>query len=98
MIKLDAGNVRLTPSHRRLLTGWLKRALRLGNRVGGLLVHITLHRVGKVIEARASVHDRIGDFACRTRRSGDVRGVFRELGRVLAARLHDQRLGLVRAV
>ena len=38
MIKLDAGNVPLKPSHRRQLMTWLKRSLRLGQQLGVLSV------------------------------------------------------------
>ena len=34
MIKLDLGNVLLKPSHRKQLMSWLRRSLRLGERLG----------------------------------------------------------------
>ncbi len=87
MIKLDAGNVLLKPSHKRQLMAWLKRSLRLGSRLGDFLLHITLHRSGHAYEVRAIVHDRGGDFHCRSRQ-GDWRGAMRELIRSIANHIH----------
>ncbi len=91
MIKLDAGNVMLKPSHRRQLMTWLKRSLRLGQQLGDFVLSITLRRAGRPYEARATVHDTAGDFACRVRRA-DVRDAFRELARRVTSRLHAQHL------
>ena len=91
MIKLDAGNVLLKPSHRRQLMAWLRRSLRLGQRLGDFVLKISLYRSGNGYEARASVHDAVGDFACRSRRH-EWRDAFRELVRLLTSRLHEQRL------
>jgi hypothetical protein len=91
MIKLDAGNVLLKPSQRRQLMTWLRRSLRLGARLGGFVLTITLHRIGRLYEVRANVHDRAGDFDCRSRRR-DWRAACRELSKMLAGRLHDQNL------
>ena len=68
MIRLDAGNVMLKPSHRRQLMTWLKRSLRLGQQLGDFVLSISLRRAGRGYEARATVHDTAGDFACRVRR------------------------------
>jgi hypothetical protein len=92
MVKLDAGNVLLKPSHRRQLMAWLKRSIRLGQQLGDFVMTITLRRAGRLYEARATVHDAAGDFGCRARR-GDVRDAFRELARMVTTRLHDQHLG-----
>ena len=92
MIKLDAGNVPLKPSHRRQLMTWLKRSLRLGQQLGDFVLTISLRRAGRGYEARARVHDAAGDFTCRTRRT-DVRDLFRELARTITSRLHAQHLG-----
>ena len=92
MIKLDEGNVMLKPSQRRQIRTWLKRCLRLGERLGDFILNLSLHRRGKQFEARAMVHDSAGDFRCRARRS-DWRSALRELARLLSVRLHDQRLG-----
>lgn len=91
MIKLDAGNVLLKPSHRRQMMAWLRRALRLGSRLGQFALTITMHRAGKQCEVRAAVHDAAGDFTCRSRRQ-DWRDAMRELVRMLVNRLHAQRL------
>lgn len=93
MIKLDAGNVLLKPSHRRQLMSWLRRALRIGNRLGQFALVITMQRTGKQCEVRAQVHDSAGDFVCRSRQH-DWRDAVRELVRALVSRLHAQQLGL----
>lgn len=91
MIKLDAGNVLLKPSHRRQMMAWLRRALRLGSQLGHFALTITMHRSGKQCEMRAQVRDSAGDFVCRSRRH-DWRDAMRELVRSLVNRLHAQRL------
>ena len=88
MIKLDAGNVLLKPSHKRQLMTWLRRSLRLGSRLGDFLLHITLHRSGNSYEVRAMVHDRASeDFHCRARQS-DWRGAIREIIRSVSQNVH----------
>lgn len=89
MIKLESQNVLLKPSHRRQLMSWLRRSLRLGERLGDFMLTITLRRVGHLYEIRAAVHDTQGDFGCRTRQR-DWRNAFRDLIRTLNHRLHDQ--------
>ena len=91
MIKLDAGNVLLKPSHRRQMMAWLRRASRLGNQLGQFVVTITMHRTGKQCEVRAEVRDSAGEFVCRSRRQ-DWRDAMRELVRELVNRLQAQRL------
>lgn len=93
MIKLDAGNVLLKPSHRRQLMAWLKRAIKLGQQMGDFVLKLTLHRAGKLYEVRADVHDMAGDFACR-RRHRDWRDAIREVITALTARLHTQRVSV----
>src|SRR5262245_29124425 len=66
-IRLDAGNVLLKPSHKRQLMAWLKRAIRLGAKLGNLVVTLTMQRIGRLYEVRATVHDSAGDFDCRRR-------------------------------
>jgi len=78
MIKLDAGNVLLKPSHRRQLMTGLRRSLRLGNRLGDFVLTITLRRRGRVYDARASVIDACGSFNCHARRY-DWRTAIRDL-------------------
>ncbi|HET6247602.1 MAG TPA: hypothetical protein VFE47_07895 [Tepidisphaeraceae bacterium] len=89
MIKLDAGNVLLKPSHKRQLMASLRRALRLGSRLGDFVLHITLHRTGNAYEVRATVHDRAGDSHFRTRQT-DWRGALRELIRSVSHYIHDR--------
>jgi hypothetical protein len=91
MIKLDAGNVLLKPSHRRQLMAALRRALRLGERLGNFVLTLTLRRAGRAYELRASVSDSLGSFACRARNT-HWRDAVRALIRTLTTRLHDQRI------
>ena len=91
MIKLDAGNVLLKPSQRKQLMGWLRRCLRIGSRLRDFVMEIRMHRVGKHVEIKASVHDRQGDIAVRARQS-DWRDALREVVRQLAPKLHGQYL------
>jgi len=96
MIKLDAGNVLMKPSQRKQVMAWLKRAMKLGERLGDFVLSITLRQTGRVFELKASVHDRVGDFACRVRQH-DWIDAFRHLARQLATKLHTQRLVRTRA-
>jgi hypothetical protein len=89
MIQLNSGNVLLKPSHRRQLMTWLKRAAKMGERIGHFVLHLTLHRSGKSIEVTASVHDSAGEFDLRSR-SHDWKTAVRNLIRMLASRLHGQ--------
>jgi hypothetical protein len=91
MVKLEAGNVLLKPSHRRQLMGWLKRSARIGQRLGDFDLTITLSRSGRQHEAIAAVHDAAGDFICRSRQR-DCRDAMRELIQRLVVRLHQQKL------
>lgn len=88
MLKLDAGNVLLKPSHRRQLMSWLKRASRLGQRMGNLVISITMHRIGRLIEIRADVADGTGTVAFRSRQH-DWKNAARELARMVTTHLHD---------
>jgi hypothetical protein len=87
MITLDAGNVLLKPSHRRQLMAWLRRSLRIGQRLGRFALNITMHRSGRQYEVRASVKDSAGAFTCRSRRT-DWRDAARDLVRALVRTLH----------
>jgi hypothetical protein len=89
MIKLDSGNVLLKPSHRRQMNAWLKRSLRLGQRVGKFDLQLSLQRVGRSYEARAQVRDQAGDFDCRSRKR-EWRDAVRLLAADISNRLHDQ--------
>ena len=91
MIKLDLGNVLLKPSHRKQLMTWLRRSLRMGERLGNFVLSLNIRRTGKFYEAHALVNDRAGSFECKSRKH-DWKDAFRELTKILALRLHDQRL------
>ena len=92
MIKLDAGNVLIKPSQRKQITSLLRRCVRLGKRLGDFVLSITMRRAGRFFEMRADVHDRAGDFACRTRQN-NWQDALRTLARDLTQRLHAQRVG-----
>ena len=89
MIKLHAGNVLLKPAQRRQITTLLRRCVRLGKRLGDFVLNISMKRAGRFFELRADVHDRVGDFACRTRQN-NWQDALRELARTLTQRLHAQ--------
>ena len=93
MVKLEAGNCPIKPSQRRQLTAWLKRAVHLGERVGNFFLKITVKRVGKAWHMVATVQDKAGAFACKTR-GQTWRDACRELCRTIATRLHAQRLAM----
>jgi len=88
MFKLDAGNVLLKPSHRRQLMGWLKRALRLGQRLGNLAITISMERVGRFFEIKADVRDGRHTAAFRSRQHS-WQDAAREMVRALTAYIHD---------
>lgn len=91
MLKLDVGNVLLKPSHRRQLMSWLKRATRLGQRMGNLVISITMHRIGRLVEVRADVADSTGTVAFRSRQH-DWKDAARELVRKVTTHLHDRNI------
>jgi hypothetical protein len=93
MVKLNPANCVLKPSQRRQLLSWLKRAVNLGEKVGDFVLTITVRRVGRMFEMQAAVHDAVGDFDCRTR-GQTWRDVCRALVRMLAVRIHSQRLAV----
>jgi hypothetical protein len=89
MLKLDSGNVLLKPSHRRQLMSWLKRAIRLGHRMGNPAISIIMHRAGRVVEVRADVADQNGSVAFRSRQN-DWKDAARALVRMITSYLHDR--------
>ena len=91
MVKLNPANCVLKPSQRRQLLSWLKRAVNLGEKVGDFVLTITVRRVGRMFEMQAAVHDAAGDFDCRTR-GQTWRDVCRAIVRMVAVRIHSQRL------
>lgn len=93
MLQLDSGNVLLKPSHRKQLMTWLRRALKLGQRLGDFFIRISLHRIGRSIHVLAQVHDSAGDFQIHAR-NRDWRTAMRETAHMLSLKLHDQRLAL----
>jgi hypothetical protein len=93
MIKLHAGNVLIKPSQRKQIAALLRRCVRLGQRLGDFVLNITIRRIGRIYEMRASVHDTAGDFACRARQN-NWQDTLRDLARTLTQRLHEQCLQL----
>ncbi len=91
MVKLEAGNVLLKPSHRRQLMGWLRRPQRLSERLGNLDLTITLNRIGNQHEARASIQEAAGNFTCRSRQR-DWRGALRDMVHQVTNHLHSQQI------
>jgi len=91
MLMLDSGNVLLKPSHRRQLMTWLKRTVRMGERLGDFTLRLSFSRSGRGYEVRANAHDARGDFACRTRQH-QWRNAIREITRALTSRLHQRTL------
>jgi hypothetical protein len=91
MIRLDSGNVLLKPSHRKQVMAWLRRAIRMGERLGHFILTVSLRRCGKVIEVSANVRDSAGDFAVRIRQH-DLHYAMRKMAHALASRLNMQRL------
>ena len=91
MFKLDSGNVLLKPSHRKQLMSWLRRALRLGQRIGNFVLTITMQRIGRAYEVRVTAQDSIGTMNCRSKRH-DWRDALRDLVRRLTQWLHEQQL------
>ncbi len=89
MIQLDAGNVLLKPSHRRQVMAYLRRAMKIGQRLGNFNLNLRLSRSGRNYDVRANVRDSAGDFSCHSR-GHDWRDVIRELSRMLVNRLHSQ--------
>jgi hypothetical protein len=82
----------LKPSQKRQLQSWLKRAIHLGERLGDFFLTITVQRVGRGMYAmQAAVHDAAGDFDCKCK-GQTWRDVCRAMVRMLAVRLHGQRL------
>jgi hypothetical protein len=89
MIELNAGNVLLKPSQRRQLMSWLRRAVKLGERLGNFRLTLSMNRTGRAFEVRADVKDSIGNSNFRTRRN-DWGDAIRELIRQIVAYVHTQ--------
>jgi hypothetical protein len=91
MFKLDSGNVLLKRSHRKQLMAWLKRSLRMGQRVGNFVLTISMQRIGKSYEVRVDAKDAIGTLQCRSKRH-DWRDAMRDLVKRLTFWLHEQQI------
>ena len=91
MLTLDSGNVLLKPSHRRQVMSWLRRTIRLGQRVGNFTLNIVMQRVGKSYEVRVTAHDNAGTLVVRSRRH-DWRDAMRDLVHRLTSWLHEQQI------
>ena len=91
MIQLDLGNVLLKPSHRKQIMGWLRRASKIGHRVGHFVMSLRLTRCGRHFCAAATVRDSAGAFTYQVR-SHDWRDSVRELAKRVSSQLHTQLL------
>lgn len=91
MIQLNSGNVLLKPSHRKQLRAHLRRAIRLGQRVGNFAIAVSLRRNGRMFEMTAHVTDRAGSFNCRSRRHA-WKDAVRDLADAVIGWVHGQRL------
>lgn len=67
----------------------LRRATKLGSRLGGFMLKLCLRRTGRTFDVRADVADRVGPFRCHARGS-DWATVVRHLIRDVTERLHRQ--------
>jgi hypothetical protein len=88
MIRLNAGNVLLKPSHRRQLNAWLRRPTRLGGRLGEFDLSINMQRSGKLVEMTAGVSTSRGSAAFRAREQ-DWRDAAHRIVRMVTVHLHD---------
>ena len=91
MIQITCGNVLLKPAARRQLMSCLRRAAKLGQRLGGFALNLCLKRSGRTFDLRADVNDRAGTFRCHSRGS-DWGTAVRQIVRDLVGRLHTQLL------
>ena len=67
---------------------WLKRTMKMGERLGNFALSITMKRSGRLIQIEADVATRRGAKAFGTRQH-DWRDAFRELIRRLTIHLHN---------
>ena len=91
MIKLESNNVLLKGSIKKQLMGWMKRSLKMAQRLGDFAVKITLQRVGSVYRITAYVIGASGPLECHVH-GHDLRETCRKLVRRLSEQLHDQQL------
>jgi ribosome-associated translation inhibitor RaiA len=89
MIRLEADNVLLKPSHRKQLATWLKRTIRFAQRLGYSALKISIHRYGKQYEVRADVSGKVGKLNFRSRRT-DWQVAAKEMIHNLTTQLHDR--------
>lgn len=68
MLKLDSGNVLLKPSQRRQLMTRLRRAMKLGQRIGKFTLNLTMNRCGKCCEILLSCQDKLGAMTVKVKR------------------------------
>lgn len=89
MIQLNAGNVLLKPSHRKQVLSSLRRANRLGDRLGHFNLNFSITRSGRFFEVNAEAHHSSADFTCRARRH-DWQHAVQEVVHQLVNQLHTQ--------
>ncbi len=93
MIELVSRNVSLKPSQRRQINAWLRRPLRIGQRIGNFVMKLTIQRTGNMYVVRADVQDGAGTFTCRARQAS-VLDACKRVVHAAYAQLHSQRLQL----
>ncbi len=89
MIKLDFGNVLLKPTQKKQLMAHLRRALKLGEKVGNFFLTLRFTRHGKDVDVHADVRDKAGQFKLHSRHH-TWRSALRKMVWQLSSRLHDQ--------
>jgi hypothetical protein len=89
MIQLNVGNVLLKPSQRKQVMASLRRAMKIGQRLGNFMLDLRMSRCGRNFEVKAIVRDSAGEFTCHSRQH-DWRGAMREMAQILVSRLHQQ--------
>ena len=91
MIELVSRNVLLKGANRKQILAWLKRSLRLGERVGNLMVTITVQRIGRTYQVIAHVQDQAGVFNLKSH-AHELMDACRKMSQIMTVRLHNQRL------
>ena len=87
MIQLNPGNVLLKPSQRRQMMTSLRRATKMGERLGQFVLNLTLRRRGNRYEVIARVQNSAGEFTCNTHKK-DWRDAVRDMIHQLVGHLH----------
>jgi hypothetical protein len=93
MISLTAANVSLKPSQKKQLLSRLRRAIRLGERLGQFVLRITVKGCGRHMEVVAKGRDKGGEFQFRARQL-TLADCMKTIVRTIVQRVHDSMLGI----